>query len=100
MAVVPLAPYASALSLEREVLVQFLGLCFTVSTLALGLGLRGAGQYSGAMAMSSLALIVPTVIGMLLGQRLRRRIPAGPFRRGFFVAMVLLGLAIVIRLQR
>jgi uncharacterized membrane protein YfcA len=100
VAVVPLAPYASALALEREVLVQFLGLCFTVSTLALGWGLQGAGQYSGSLALSSLALIVPTVLGMLLGQRLRSQIAAGPFRRAFFWAMVLLGLAIVTRALR
>jgi uncharacterized membrane protein YfcA len=95
VAVVPLAPYASALNLQREALVQFLGLSFTVSTLALGLGLSAEGHYPASLALTSLALLLPTVLGMVLGQRLRRRIAAAPFRRAFFVAMVLLGFAIV-----
>ena len=37
--VVPAVPYLQTLGLQRDALVQAMGLCFTVSTLALGAGL-------------------------------------------------------------
>jgi uncharacterized membrane protein YfcA len=89
--VMPSVPYLQALGLEKDDLVQALGLSFTVSTLALGGGLAVAGGLdSGALAASGLAL-VPAGLGMALGQALRRRIPAEPFRRVFFASLLLVG---------
>jgi uncharacterized membrane protein YfcA len=97
VAVVPLVPYASALRLEKEALIQFLGLSFTVSTAGLALGLGSAGAYPPSLALASLGLLIPTLIGLWGGQRLRARLPAEGFCRGFFIAMALLGAAILLR---
>lgn len=97
VAVVPLVPYASALGLDKQALIQFLGLSFTVSTAGLALGLGGAGAYPLPLALASLGLLVPTLLGLWAGQRLRARLPAEGFRRGFFAAMALLGAAILLR---
>ena len=89
--VIPAVPYLQAIGLEKDELVQALGLSFTVSTIALAAGLawRGALQLDH-LALSALA-IVPALVGMWVGQNLRGRISPRIFSRGFLVAMLLLG---------
>lgn len=89
--VIPAVPYLQALGLEKDDLVQALGLSFTVSTiaLALGLALRGAYQVDG-IALSALA-VLPALIGMWAGQFVRRAVSAATFKRWFLVVLALLG---------
>ena len=95
--VIPAVPYLQAIGLDKEELIQALGLSFTVSTVALGLGLLQVQALPpGALWMSLLAL-APALGGMLLGQALRRRIAAATFRRVFFVGLLLLGLHLALR---
>ena len=95
--VVPGVIYLQALGLNREALMQAMGLLFALSTLALGLALHGHSLLARQeFAWSALALL-PALGGMLLGQRLRRRIPEAVFRRLFFGALLVLGACIVAR---
>jgi uncharacterized membrane protein YfcA len=90
--VIPAVPYLQAIGLEKDDLIQALGLSFTVSTIALALGLlRVDAWHVGSIWMSLLAL-VPALAGMQLGQLLRRHISAPTFRRVFFAGLLLLGL--------
>jgi uncharacterized membrane protein YfcA len=90
--VIPAVPYLQAIGLEKDDLIQALGLSFTVSTIALALGLlRVDAWHAGSVWMSLLALI-PALAGMQLGQMLRQRISAVTFRRVFFAGLLLLGL--------
>lgn len=89
--VVPAVPYLQALGLEKDELVQAMGISFTVSTLALGLSLTAQGFFSGATAASSLAMLVPAVAGMAFGQWLRGLLSPAVFRTCFFVSLMLLG---------
>lgn len=93
--VIPAVPYLGALGLDRDSLVQALGLSFTVSTLALagGLALHGALPTSGTAL--SLLSVVPALGGMTLGGRLRTRVPAPVFRRVFFIGLILLGAELI-----
>jgi uncharacterized membrane protein YfcA len=94
--VIPAVPYIQGLGLDRNELVQALGLSFTVSTLALGAGLFWHGALgSGEMGASVLALI-PALLGMMIGQWLRQRISAVLFKRVFFVGMAALGVHLFI----
>jgi uncharacterized membrane protein YfcA len=94
--VIPAVPYIQGLGLDRNELVQALGLSFTVSTLALGAGLFWHGALgSGEMGASVLALI-PALLGMMIGQWLRHRISAILFKRVFFVGMAALGVQLFI----
>lgn len=95
--VVPTVPYLQALGLEKDEFVQAMGISFTVSTLALGLGLAAQGVFSGATAASSLAMLVPAVAGMAFGQWLRGLLSPAVFRTCFFVSLMLLGTHMVIR---
>jgi uncharacterized membrane protein YfcA len=90
--VIPAVPYLQALDLEKDELIQALGLSFTVSTIAMAVGLahEGALQLDGA-AISVMAL-VPALGGMFVGQWLRGKISAVLFRRCFFIGLLLLGL--------
>ncbi len=88
----PAVPYLQALRLEKEELVQALGLSFTVSTVALALGLMAHGAFRlDQWGLSALA-IVPALAGMWAGQKVRTRISPRRFRQCFLSFLILLGL--------
>ena len=89
--VVPAVPYLGALGLERDDLVQALGLSFTVSTLALGAGLLGHGALPLGAAGASLLALVPALLGMAAGGWLRARVRPATFRVWFFAGLLVLG---------
>lgn len=95
--VIPAVPYIQSLGLEKDELVQALGLSFTVSTIALGTGLAARGALPvGDLALSGLA-ILPALAGMMAGQAVRSRVSPTAFRRGFLVCLLLLGLEMTAR---
>ncbi|HEX8407137.1 MAG TPA: sulfite exporter TauE/SafE family protein [Duganella sp.] len=89
--VMPVAPYLQALNLEKDDLVQALGMAFTVSTLALAVVLTCRGSWQVSSAGGSVLALLPAGAGMLLGQWLRDRMPATVFRRCFFISLLALG---------
>ncbi|MGG7598272.1 sulfite exporter TauE/SafE family protein [Pseudomonas sp. WC1] len=89
--VMPAVPYLQGLGLSRDELVQALGLSFTVSTLALAVGLAGQDALGGQALGASLLVLAPALLGMFAGQWLRGRISAALFKRCFFIGLVLLG---------
>jgi len=95
--VIPAVPYLQALGLQKDNLVQALGLSFTISTIALAIGLAWRGQFhAGNLTMSALAL-APALIGMWAGQALRKRVSPPAFRLGFLICLLLLGLEMLAR---
>lgn len=94
--VIPAVPYLQALGLSKDQLVQALGLSFTVSTLALAVGLFGRGALGGGALSASMLALLPAVLGMILGQWLRQRISAVLFKRVFFIGLGLLGAHLLI----
>jgi uncharacterized membrane protein YfcA len=87
---VPMVPYLQALRLDRESMVQALGLSFTVATLALALRLQGAGHLVAAPGWVALALTA-ALAGIWVGARLRLRLSPSAFQRALFGVFVLLG---------
>lgn len=94
---IPLAPYLSSLDLNKEEMIQALGLAFTVSMLALAVGLALEARFHPAVAGGSLLALLPALAGMALGQRIRERMSAAVFRRWFFAGLLALGLYMVVR---
>jgi uncharacterized protein len=88
---VPGVMYLQAIGLSRDMLVQAMGMLFAVSTIALGMVLRGNGMLTTELGIVSGAGLVPAIIGMMAGQRIRKRLSEDLFRRIFFVAILLLG---------
>jgi uncharacterized membrane protein YfcA len=95
--VLPAVPYLQALGLDKDELVQALGLSFIVSTLALSVGLIGAGALDLAIAWHSLLALVPALAGMAAGTLIRKRISAAAFKMCFFAGLLALGGYLVLR---
>jgi hypothetical protein len=95
--VIPAVPYLAAIALEKEALMQALGLSFLVSTLALSVNLAHAGALDAALAGPTLLALAAAGAGMALGQALRRKLSAAAFRRWFFLGLLALGAWLVLR---
>ncbi len=89
--VVPGVMYLQALGLPRDMLIQAMGMLFTVSTLALAAALGGNGLLTAERGALSAAALLPAIIGMAAGRRIRRSLSEPQFRRLFFVSLLLLG---------
>jgi uncharacterized membrane protein YfcA len=95
--VVPMVPYMSALGLAKDELIQGLGMCFVVCSIAMGVALGFHGQISPALAGISTLSLVPAAVGMYVGQRFRGRLDPEAFRRWFFRGLIALGLYMALR---
>jgi len=95
--VIPAVPYLSSLGLEKEDLIQALGISFTVSTVALACALGLSGQFQITTASNSLLAVVPAVVGMSVGQRVRTKLQPAVFRRWFLIGLVVLGVYMIAR---
>jgi uncharacterized membrane protein YfcA len=95
--VVPAVPYLQGIGMEKDELVQALGLSFTVSTLALAVSLAAGGAFVPTMIVPTIVALCVSLLGMWLGQLVRERLSATTFRRCFFIGLLLLGLWLVIR---
>jgi uncharacterized membrane protein YfcA len=89
--VLPGVPYIHALRLDRDRLVQALGLSFTVSTVTLALALYHAGEMHMALAWPSLVAVATALAGMWLGQIVRGKVREQMFRLWFFLGLLVLG---------
>ena len=94
--VVPGIMFLQAVGLPRDSLVQAMGILFTASTLALAVALQGHSFLTVQLGTASVMALVPAAGGMLLGQRLRRRLPEPLFRRLFLKALLILGAYIIV----
>jgi uncharacterized membrane protein YfcA len=92
VAAVPFLPYMQSLDMEPDELVQALGIMFLFITgmLAVSLGLHGA--YHVANSVAAVAAVAPTMVGVWLGQKARRRLRPETFRRIFIFGMLGVGL--------
>ena len=95
--VIPAVPYVQAIGLEKEELIQALGLSFTVSTAALAVNLAADNALHAGLAVPALGALAMAAIGMWLGQVLRLRMSPATFRRCFFSGLLLLGVYLVMR---
>jgi uncharacterized membrane protein YfcA len=95
--VVPAVPYLQSLELEPDELVQALGLSFTVSTVALAMGLLWHNATSSGNLLASMLVLIPAVLGLAAGQAIRGRISRTAFRRLFLSFLLLLGLEMALR---
>jgi uncharacterized membrane protein YfcA len=95
--VIPSVPYLQAIGLDKDDLVQALGLTFFVATIALAADLVVTGALGATIGIASLFALVPAILGMWLGQVLRERFTAATFRRWFFLGLACLGAYLVAR---
>jgi len=92
VAVIPSMPFMQAIGMEKDELVQALGVFFTTATLALAFNLTAAGLLSAATALPGAVAMAAAFAGMFVGQAVRSRMQPEVFRRWFLIAMILLGI--------
>ena len=95
--VIPTVPYLQALGLSKDGLVQALGLSFTISTIALAMGLARGGAFHPENIATSTVAIAPAPLGTWFGQPIRQRISAAAFRQWLLICLILLGLELAVR---
>lgn len=90
--VIPSMPFMQAIGMEKDELVQALGVFFTTATVALAFNLTDAGLLTKATLLPGAIAMAAAFAGMYLGQLTRARMDADAFRRWFLIAMMLLGI--------
>ena len=91
---VPAVGYLQALRMERDELIQAIGLWVTVATLSLAFSLKDHDLFSNELGLLSLTAVLPALLGMWVGRILRPRLSESAFRHLFFAALMLLGVYI------
>ena len=92
--VVPAIGYLEALRLDRDELIQAMGLWFTIATISLAFSLENHGLFSDKLGWLSALAVLPALVGMWIGRVFRSRLSEPAFRRLFFVGLMLLGVYI------
>lgn len=92
--VIPSMPFMQAIGMEKDELVQALGVFFTVATVALAFNLTSAGLLSASTALPGAIAMAAAFTGMFIGQAVRSRMQPEIFRRWFLIAMIVLGIYI------
>jgi uncharacterized membrane protein YfcA len=96
---VPGVLYLQALGLGRDRLVQALGMSFvTISVAMLIVMSRYALVDAPTVALSAVAM-VPGLIGMAIGQRLRRVLNEAQFRTLFFIGLLAVAVHMLVKAQ-
>ena len=95
--VIPTAPYLTFLRLDKEELVQIVGINAFVCPLALAAALMLHGQLRIEVAGSWVIALVFALAGMYVGQIARQRTDERVFRRTFFIGLLALGTYMCLR---
>jgi hypothetical protein len=91
VSVMPLVPYLSSIGLQREALIQAMGLVFMTAMLALAACLAWTGHFEVASAGASALALLPVFAGMYAGRLVRLRLPGDAYRKWFFSGLIGLG---------
>lgn len=94
--VVPWVPYLQSLRLDKDEMVQSLGLSFTVATLALGARLHPSTQaewLSVSMGFALCGALMGAFAGLKVGEVLRGRLAGPVFQKALFLVFAALGVA-------
>ena len=90
--VIPSMPFMQAIGMEKDELVQALGVFFTTATVALAFNLTASGLLTATTALPGAVAMAASFIGMFIGQAVRTRMQPEVFRRWFLISMILLGI--------
>jgi len=91
----PMVGYFVARRLGKEDFVRASGLLVFLGSLPLGLGYWQNGLMTETVALTSLAMFIPTIIGFSLGEVIRRHVDADRFQKVVLTVFLLMGLNII-----
>ncbi|WP_299399172.1 sulfite exporter TauE/SafE family protein [Pelagibius sp.] len=93
----PMVPYMQAIGLEKDELIQAMGLSFTVSSVALAINLASVQALSWSLGPAVAGALAAVTLGLWLGQIVRRRLNPATFRTLFLIVLLVLGLYLALR---
>ena len=94
--VVPGIMYLQGINLKRDALIQAMGMLFMVSTFALALSLQQNRFLSFNHGVLSCLCLFPAIVGMVIGQKIRNKLPEKIFRKVFFSSLLVLGVYLLV----
>jgi len=94
---IPGVLYIQALGMQRDMLVQTLGIIFLVITGTLGISMNRHDLLPADLGLLSATALLPTAAGIAIGLKIRHRISEEQFRRVFFSALLLIGVYMILR---
>jgi uncharacterized protein len=98
--IMPLLPYMMGLRLDPDRFVQAVNIAVTFTAGLMLVGLSVAGLLPKQLALISVLGVVPAMIGTLIGNHGRAKIPAARFRIVVLYTLLFLGAMLVGSLQR
>lgn len=93
----PAIAYFHRLDLPRDDVVQMLGILFTLGATTLGLTLAGHGSYDSELMLVSILAVIPGLLGMWIGQRVRGVLSERAFRRTLFCGLLVAGSQLIVK---
>ena len=94
--VVPGVFYLQSIGLHRDALIQSMGILFTTSTSALFFSLQSNEFLNSKLVVWSSISLVPSIIGVLIGQQIRQWLSEKTFRNVFFFSLLVIGAYIIV----
>lgn len=93
----PMAIYLSARQVDKDEFVRATGLLIFVGCLPLVWGYAKGPHMTWPLALISVGMVVPTMIGFALGERIRARLDQQKFRKVFLLSFLVLGVNLIRR---
>ena len=93
----PMVIYLMTRDLSKDDFVGALGFIILAGTIPLTLGYLNAGLLTSTLAIYSALMIVPTWLGFVIGEQLRRRLDGDQFRNALLLVFFLMGLNLIRR---
>lgn len=88
---VPSVLFMQAMGFQRDMLVQAMGIFFAISTIVLAVSLGRNDLISMEHLRVSVSALVPSILGLAIGRRVRLKIDEERFQQLFLVSVLLLG---------
>lgn len=93
----PIMPYLLSLNISKEVLVQTINLSFTLCSLIMLSFLYATNTLDTKSILSFSLGIIPVMIGVWLGSKVRRRLADRRFRQAVMLLIITLGVVLLFR---
>ncbi len=93
----PMVVYLLSIKCDKEDFVRFTGFMIICGTVPLTIGYLLNGLMDKKLAIASLMMIVPTLLGFSIGEYLRRYLGGRQFQRAVLVLFFLMGLNLIRR---
>ncbi len=91
----PLMVYLAMLKLPKDLFTATIAMLFFVGGLSLAIFLAQLDVMNQSNLILSTAALIPAVLGIFIGQKIRARISQKQFERAITVAMLLIGLSLL-----